>query len=42
MKAQWAQSLRCRKELSKIIRRHEKAFANFGKTWDEILSELHI
>ena len=42
MKAQGAQSLRCRQELSKIIRRHEKAFVNFGKNWDEILSELHI
>ena len=31
MKAQVTQSLRCRKALSKIIRRHEKAFANFGK-----------
>ena len=35
MKAQGAQSLRCRKALSKIIRRHEKAFANFGKKCDE-------
>ena len=31
MKAQVTKSLRCRKALSKIIRRHEKAFANFGK-----------
>ena len=31
MKAQGAQSLRCRKALSKIIRKHEKAFANFEK-----------
>ena len=28
MKAQGAQSLRCRKVLSKVIRRHKKAFAN--------------
>ena len=42
MKAQGAQSLRCRKVLSKIIRRHEKAFANLGRNCDEILSELHI
>ena len=31
MKAQVTKSLRCRKALSKIIRRHEKAFANFGQ-----------
>ena len=31
MKAQEAQFLKCRKALSKIIRRHEKAFAKFGK-----------
>ena len=31
MKAQGAQSLRCRKALSKIIQKHEKAFANFEK-----------
>ena len=36
MKAQGAQSLRCRKALSKTIRRHEKAFANFGKNCYEI------
>ena len=42
MKVQGAQSLRCRKALSKIIQRHENAFANFGKNHDEILSELHI
>ena len=30
------------KAISKIIRRHEKAFANFGKNCDEILSELSI
>ena len=42
MKAKGAQSLRCRKALSKIIRRHEKAFAKFGRNCDEILSELHI
>ena len=38
---QGAQSLRCRKSLSKIIRKHEKAFDNFGKNCDEILSKLH-
>ena len=37
-----AQVARSRKALSKIIRRHEKAFAKFGKNCDEILSELHI
>ena len=42
MKAQGAQSLGCRKILSKIIRRHEKAFADFGRNCDEILSGLHI
>ena len=42
MKAQGAQSLRCRKALSKIIQRHEKAFANFRENCDEILSELCI
>ena len=42
MKAQGSESLRCGKALSKIIRRHEKPFANFGKNCDEILSELHI
>ena len=42
MKAQGAQPLRYRKVLSKIIERHEKAFANFGKKFDEILSELHF
>ena len=42
MKAQWAKSLRCRKALSKIIQRHEKLFANFGRNFFEILSELHI
>ena len=31
MKEQGAQSLRCRKELSKMIPRHKKVFANFGK-----------
>ena len=40
MKAQRAQSRRCRKSLSKIIRTHEKVFANFGKNCDEIPSEL--
>ena len=38
MKAQGAQSLRCRKTLSKIIRRHEKAFASFGRNSDEVLN----
>ena len=42
MKAQGPQSLRCRKALSKFIRRHEKAFANFGRYCNEVLSELHI
>ena len=42
MKAQVAQSLRCRKALSKIIRSHEKGFADFGRNCDEILSELPI
>ena len=42
MKAQGAQFLKCRKAFFKIIRKHEKAFANFGKSCDEILSELHI
>ena len=42
MKSQGAQSLGCRKALSKVIRRHQKAFANFRKNCDEILSELHI
>ena len=42
MKAQGAQPFRCRKVLSKIIPRHEKAFANFGRNCYEILSELHI
>ena len=42
MKAQGAQSLSCRKALSKIIQRHEKAFAYCGKTCDEILSEIHF
>ena len=40
MKAQGAQPLRCRKALSKIVRRHEKAFENFGRNCDEILSEF--
>ena len=31
IKAQRAQSLRCRKALSKLIQRHEKAFAKFVK-----------
>ena len=42
MKAQGLQSLWSREALSNIIRKHEKAFANFGKNCDEILSELHI
>ena len=42
MKAKGAQSLRCRKELPKIIRRHEETFANFGKICDEVRFELHI
>ena len=41
MKAKGAQSLTCRKSLFKMIRRNEKAFANFGKNCEEILSELH-
>ena len=41
MKAQGAQSLTCRKALFKMIRRNEKAFANFGKNCEKILSELH-
>ena len=42
MKAQGAQSLRCRKTLSKIIRGHEKTFANFERNCDGIFSELDI
>ena len=42
IKAQGAQSFKCRKGLSKIIRRRKKAFENFEKICDEILSELHI
>ena len=42
MKAPGAQSPRCRKALSKIIRSHKKAFANFRRNCDEILSEPHI
>ena len=38
----YSQSLRWRKALCKIIRRYEKSFVNFGKNYDEILSELHI
>ena len=41
-KVQVAQSLRCRKVLSKIIRKHGKEFASFGKNCDEILSEIDI
>ena len=40
MKAQDAQSFTCREALSEIIRGNKKAFANFGKKNDEILSEL--
>ena len=42
MEAHGAESLRCRKEPSEIIRRHVKAFTNFGKECDEILSEVNI
>ena len=42
MKAQETQYCRCKKAISKIIQRHEKAFANFEKYCDEILSGLHI
>ena len=42
IKAQGAQSFRYRKPLSKSIQRHEKAFTNFGRNCDEILSELRI
>ena len=42
MKTQGAQSFRYRKALFKIIRRHEKVFANFGRNCFKILSELHI
>ena len=38
MKAQGTHSLRCRKALSKLIQRHEKALANFRKNWVEILT----
>ena len=34
MKSQGAQPHRCRKALSKIIQRHEKNFASFGKSCD--------
>ena len=37
-----AQSLSCRKALSKIIQRYEKAFASFRKNFGEILSELDV
>ena len=40
MKVQGAQSFTCREALSEIIQGNEKAFANFGKNFDEILSEL--
>ena len=42
MKAQRAKSLRYRKTLSEIIRRHEKVFENFGTNCFEFLSERHI
>ena len=42
MKAEETQYCRCKKAISKIIQRHEKAFANFEKYCDEILSGLHI
>ena len=42
IKAQGAQSLTCRKALSKIIRESEKVLANFGKSCDEILPESQI
>ena len=42
MKAEGAKFHMCRKALSKINQRHEKAFANFGRNCDKILSELHI
>ena len=41
-KVQVAQSLRCRKVLSKIIRKHGKRFPSFGKNCDEIHSEIDI
>ena len=41
-KVQVAQSLRCRKVLSKIIRKHGKRFASFGKNCDEIHFEIDI
>ena len=42
MKAQGAEFLRCRKALSKIIRRHETGFNYFERKCDEFLSEPHI
>ena len=42
MKAQGAQSRRCKKALSEIIQSHEKTFVNFGRNCDEILSGLRI
>ena len=46
---QVTQSLSCRKgvqksfeKVSKIIRRHQKAVANFKENCDEILFKLHI
>ena len=41
IKTQRAPSLKRIKALSKTIRKHEKAFSNFGKNCAEILSELH-
>ena len=40
IKTQVVQSLRCRKALSKIISRHEKAFANFAKNCNCTLSAV--
>ena len=42
MKAQGAQSLRCREGLLKIIQRNEKEFVNFAKNRDETFFKLHI
>ena len=42
METHGAQLLRCRKVSSKIIRKHEKAFPNFGKSSDKILSKIDI
>ena len=42
IKAQGAHSFGYRTPLSKIIQRHEKGFANFGKLCDKILCKLYI